>query len=67
MEISEKLKKTLLKRVYYEQPISHKPMHDGFAVCLLNRTELNEDEQAFIKYWTIDNKENLKRIENETN
>jgi len=66
MKMTDALKKELLKRVYYEQPISGKPMNDGFAICLLNR-ECNVDEMEYLKYWLIDNKQTLKTIENELN
>jgi len=66
MEISEKLKKELLRRTYFETRISNNPMRDGFAICLLNR-ERTQAEEDYVKYWILDNKENLKRIENELN
>lgn len=64
MILTEELKKELLRRTYFETRISANPMRDGFAICLANR-DRTEDEEIYLNYWIIDNKENLKRIENE--
>jgi len=65
MTLTTELKAKLLKRVYYNQPISENPMQDGLMICLMNRTDLQPHEVQVLNYWAIDNKEHLKRIENE--
>ena len=64
MTLTTELKAKLLKRVYYEQPISSTPMKDGLMICLMNRTDLQPHEVEVLNYWCIDNKDHLKLIEN---
>jgi len=65
MMLTTELKVKLLRRVYYEKPISASPMMDGMMICLMNRTDLQPHEVEVLNYWTIDNKDHLKRIDNE--
>ena len=65
MILTTELKAKLLKRVYYEKQISSSPMKDGLMICLMNRTDLQPYEVEVLNYWTLENKDHLKKIENE--